>query len=268
MRKSAIIWLIALVTMVGVIAGCSRILQKRDALPADHTLLSGQLIIHSDFSLAKNHRLVQDLVAERGDLAEKLQLPPSDEPIYVFLFASDRRFQDFIREYYPRFPTRRAFFVESDTRLAVYAQWGDRVAEDLRHEVAHGYLHAVVMKLPLWLDEGLAEYFEVTRGQNGFNDTHVVELSARLADGSWDPSLERLEDITSASDMTQLDYAESWAWVHFLLETTPQCRSLLHNYLTTLRNDGTAIPLSLQIQDAVDLPNARLSEHVRRLAER
>ena len=38
----------------------------------------------------------------------------------------------------------RAFFVESDTRLNIYAYWGDRVAEDLRHEVTHGYLHAMV----------------------------------------------------------------------------------------------------------------------------
>ncbi len=44
----------------------------------------------------------------------------------------------------PSFPARRAFFVETDTRLAVYAYWGDRIAEDLRHEVAHGYLHACV----------------------------------------------------------------------------------------------------------------------------
>ena len=47
--------------------------------------------------------------------------------------------------------------METDTRLTVYAYWGDRVAEDLRHEVTHGYLHTMVPHVPLWLDEGLAQ---------------------------------------------------------------------------------------------------------------
>ena len=89
--------------------------------------------------------------------------------------------RSFFRDRYPDFPKRRAFFVETDTQLAVYAQWGDRVAEDLRHEVAHGYLHAIVPSIPLWLDEGLAEYFEVPRGQNGLNRTR--RRSGRAAQG-------------------------------------------------------------------------------------
>ena len=65
--------------------------------------------------------------------------------------------------HFPGTPSRRAFFVESPTHLSVYAQWGDRVQEDLRHEVVHGYLHAVLRDIPLCLDEGIAEYFEVPR---------------------------------------------------------------------------------------------------------
>ena len=72
---------------------------------------------------------------------------------------------------------RRAFFVETDTQLSVYAQWGDRVAEDLRHEVTHGYLHAVVPNVPLWIDEGLAEFL---RGSARSTGASTCGTSARF----------------------------------------------------------------------------------------
>ena len=129
-------------------------------LPDRHDVFLDQLVVHSNFELPGQHRLLQELNAQRTDLSSKLALPISDEPVHVYLFADAERFGQFMQRRYPNFPQRRAFFVETDTKLAVYAHWGDRVAEDLRHEVAHGYLHAVVQNLPLWLDEGLAEYFE------------------------------------------------------------------------------------------------------------
>ena len=125
----------------------------------------------------------------------------------------------FLLRHFPSVPSRRAFFLETDTRLAVYAHWSDRVAEDLRHEVAHGYLHAVVPGLPLWLDEGLAEYFEVPRGTNGLNRPHVDLLSDMMQHDGWRPNLERLEQLTDAAEMDQRDYAEAWAWVYFLLHS-------------------------------------------------
>ena len=62
---------------------------------------------------------------------------------------------------FPDFAERRAVFLKSDTRLMVLAHWHDGLGEDLRHELIHGYLHAEFNWLPLWLDEGLAEYFEL-----------------------------------------------------------------------------------------------------------
>ena len=128
---------------------------------------------------------------------------------------------------FPNVPSRRAFFLETDTRLAVYAHWSDRVAEDLRHEVAHGYLHSVVPGLPLWLDEGLAEYFEVPRGQNGLNQPHVELLSDMVEHDGWQPNLTGWRSLTDAAQMDQRDYAESWAWVYFMLHSPPERREML-----------------------------------------
>ena len=109
-----------------------------------------QLVVFSDSSLPQRHRLLEELNGQRGLLRSKLNLASSDERIYVYLFGSADELKTFLRAKYPAFPDRRAFFVETDTRLEVYAYWGDRVAEDLRHEVAHGYLHSMVPHLPLW----------------------------------------------------------------------------------------------------------------------
>jgi hypothetical protein len=216
-------------------------------LPDRNSLVLDQLVITSDAPLPAHHRLLEELQLQRALLSTKLGLPLSDEPIHVFLFSSSDKLAAFMRVQFPDVPQRRAFFVESDTRLSVYAYWGDRVAEDLRHEVAHGYLHAVVPRLPLWLDEGLAEYFEVPRGMDGVNRPHVERLIAEMAQG-WRPNLERLERLENAGEMKQTDYAESWAWVSSMLDGDPPRRAMLQAYLQALRQPQPVAPLSQQVR--------------------
>ena len=245
---------------------CSAVRVAPARLPVQMTIVREQLVIHSDTPVPAQHRLFQDLTAQRGELLSKLALPGSDEPIHVYLFNTPERFDVFMRLRFPQFPSRRAFFVEGDTELAVYAYWGERVAEDLRHEVAHGYLHSAVRNIPLWLDEGLAEYFEVPRGSGGLNRPHVNQLAVRLAAGGWRPDLRRVEALASAGEMTQFDYAESWAWAHWMLETTPPRKELLRAYFKSLKETGTAEPLSTQLERIE--PNAArgVAEHIFQLA--
>jgi hypothetical protein len=248
-----------------LVAGC--VAWPRPAqLPARESLIRDQLIVHTDFDLPKRHRLLDELAAQRGDLTTRLNLPVSDEPIHVYLFETPKHYQAFIQKHHPEFPERRAFFIENDARLAVYAQWGERIAEDLRHEVAHGYLHASVPNLPLWLDEGLAEFFEVPRGQRGLNRPHVGLLLSQLERDNWQPDLARLEQLSDVAGMTQLDYAESWAWVHWMLETAPQRRTVLQNQLLLLRERGTMTPLSLELRKLEPAAERLLVEHLKSLS--
>jgi hypothetical protein len=246
--------------------GCARLPHAPPTPPDRYTLVRDQLVIHSEFPLAAHHRLLEDLTARRMDLSRWLALPLSSEPIQVYLFDSADRFHAFMRLNHPEFPERRAFFVETDTRLIVYAHWADRVAEDLRHEVTHAYLHSVVPQLPLWLDEGLAEYFEVPRGHEGINRPHLVRLAALIEQGRWRPDLPRLERFQSSFDMGQDDYAEAWAWAHFLLHSRPEHCELLRNYLAELRSAGSAEPLSARLHRLLPQPEAALVEYVRQLA--
>jgi len=238
-------------------------------LPRRTELSVGQLVIHADFPLAGQHRLVRELDGLRTDVSQTLGLPVSDEPVNLYLFDSPERFDAFVAKRFPMFPARRAFFVETDTTLSVFAAWQDRVAEDLRHETTHGYVHAVVPALPLWLDEGIAEFFELPRADSGLHAAHVAHLAGRLVEGTWRPDLAKLESVTSAAELTQDHYAEAWCWVHWLLCTTPERRELLQEYLADIRRNGTAAPLSVQLMRAPgqrgDL-SADMTRHLEELA--
>ncbi len=254
------------VTVLAAGLGCSALPTRSLSLPNRHTLVREPLIVYSDFPIESHHRLLDELVARRSDVNRVLGLPYSDERVHVYLFESSDRFRRFMRLYHPEMPDRRAFFLETDTRLLVYAQWGDRVAEDLRHEVTHAYLHAVVPTIPLWLDEGLAEYFEVPRGYGGLNRENLAAVLAQMDKGTWKPDLRQLERIGPTEDMTHGQYAESWAWVHFLLHGDAGGDALLRDYLADLRNGHSAEPLSTRLAAAAPSPEAALDRHVRQLA--
>jgi hypothetical protein len=235
-------------------------------LPSRSEVVAGQLVIHADFPLAGQHRLVRELEGMRADVSQELGLPISDEPVHLYLFENPARYEAFVAARFPSFPARRAFFVETDTTLSVFAAWQDRVAEDLRHETTHGYVHAVVPTVPLWLDEGIAEYFEVPRAQRGVHPPHVAHLAGRLLEGTWRPDMARLEALESAGEMSQDHYAEAWCWVHWLLCTTPERRALLQEYLSGLRRDGTAAPLSARLRLVSGDPAGEVAEYVADLA--
>lgn len=258
----------AIATICLVAAGGCTLTAPRPRLPEQFTIMRDRLIIHSDSRLPADHRLFEELVAQHADLGQKLDLPSGGEPLFIYLFESPELFRTYTSKFHPELPNRRAFFLETDTRLIVLAHWGDRVAEDLRHEVAHGYLHAVVPNLPLWLDEGLAEYYEVPRGHNGLNRQHVEHLYAAYQDGVWKPDLHRLERLGSAEHLTQLDYAESWAWAHFLMETDPARLVVLQTYLSELRNHGSAGSLAAAIAASHPHPNDALLRYVEYLYSR
>lgn len=244
--------------------GCSLWVPARE--PTAATESRGQLVIHCDVPLPAKDRLIDEIDQQGPELSELLGLPTTKTPIHIHLFQDFATYEQFVAKRYPHFPQRRAFFVETDDRLAVYAHWGDSVADDLRHEAAHGYLHAAVSDLPLWLDEGLAEFFEVGRGRDGFHEAHLALLAKELDDG-WRPDVTRLEELRSAAAMSQRDYAESWAWAHFLLRTTPARRELLQTYLADLRHGKRPGPLSTRLAAKHVEPERTLVEYLQSLRE-
>lgn len=238
--------------------------KQDDGLPRRHSVRAEQLVVMSDLKLGGHHPLVEELKLLRDQVHEKLELPvESDgERVIVYLFSNEMEYRKYIQETYPGLPFRRAYFIGTPEKLAVYTFWGERIREDLRHEYTHGLLHASLKTVPLWLDEGLAEYFEVPGSEPGtVNNEYAVRL-ARAVQSGWRPDIRRLERLEKVEQMHRADYRESWAWVHFMLHSTPDGRQVLLDYLQELRETEHPSELSTSLVAALPEADARFLNYV------
>ncbi len=91
-----------------------------------------------------------------------------------------------------------------------------RKLPSLGHERVRDELHAVLPVVPLWLDEGLAEYFEIPPGERAFDCPHLQSARWGVRMGIV-PSLDKMERLRDLSEMGEGEYRAAWAWTHFIL---------------------------------------------------
>jgi hypothetical protein len=231
-------------------------------LPVKHNQRASQFIFVSDFELKPDQPLFRELADMREQIIKDLRLPTPNSLITVYLFEDRERYESFMRYRYPDLPRRRAFFVaqprgmNGGDDLLVYTFWGDHIRQDLRHELTHAVLHSVLKDVPLWLDEGLAEYYELPPDVQGVNRQHLTFLKNE----AFHPDLNRLEQLSQVQQMNPAEYREAWAWVHLMLRSKPDAKQVLLAYVKQLRT--TANPGLLQPnlkQCFVDLNEALLA---------
>ncbi|MCA9113966.1 MAG: DUF1570 domain-containing protein [Planctomycetaceae bacterium] len=257
-RSAAVTGVLLLALCAGLAGGC-RSVETRQLVtrPVRHSIRGDNLLVLSDFRLPRDHPVIEDLMVLRSQVHEELALPESRSDVVVYIFNNESEYRSFLETTYPGLPPRRAYFVGTPKELAVYTFWGERIQEDLRHEFTHGLLHASLGRVPLWIDEGLAEYFEVPGPRPGtVNTEYTQKLSALLANG-WQPDLERLEQLDEFAQMQRVDYQEAWAWVHFALHSSPDTRQSLVDYLHDLPSTKKPTPLSQRLSQQVAAPEKR-----------
>lgn len=231
--------------------GCTVNRPQLVTLPSRHSVVSEQLMVLSDMRLDVDHPLIQDLNQLRMQVARELELPLERDRVVVYLFRDETTYHQYMQATYPRLPPRRAYFVGTPRELAVYTFWGERIQEDLRHEFTHGLLHSCHQQVPLWLDEGLAEYFEVAGGGTARLNSDYAQRLANSMQNGWRPDLKRLESIAEFSQMQRTDYQEAWAWMHYMLHSSPDTKQVLLEYLSSLRTDGPSQPISERLAEQV-----------------
>jgi tRNA A-37 threonylcarbamoyl transferase component Bud32 len=255
------IFLIGMAAAVFICAGCQAV-DRPVALPVRYSVPGDQLLVLSDFKLQKDHELIRELNTLREQVTGILELPVKRDPVFVYLFNNETEYRRYMNATYPRLPPRSAYFVGTSTELAVYTHWGQNVREDLRHEYTHGLLHSGLKRVPLWLDEGLAEYFEVAGPQpGGLNHDYAQRLSEALTSG-WRPDLKRLENLDDSGQMKRADYQESWAWVHFMLNSTPEAKRVLVSYLSELRTNPHPKMISHRLRADVPEYDSRFVSYI------
>ncbi len=266
----------ALLSLV-LIAGCSTLQGDADkehgslppsvAGPSKYHFRESQFVFYSDFPLKQNQSIFQELSDLREQIRKELQLPESSTLVQVYLFEDEAKYLQYMRSRYFALPRRRAFFIRQPQvsggpdALLVFTWWSSEIGRDLRHELTHGILHSVCKDVPLWLDEGLAEIYELPPESNGVNSDHVDTLRKL----PFQPDLARLEKLTEVKQMLKPEYREAWAWTHYLLRSKPETKTVLLNYLQQLRTQAKPPPLLPKLEEIQASPSEGLIEHLKGL---
>jgi hypothetical protein len=262
LRRSTVLWAVPLLLLFASCATLSN--QGQPLVPTRYQVQAGPFIIFSNFPMTDDPPALHCLKALERDMEHHLDFRPrvDDDLVKIYVLDDRNAFAHFLKFYYPELPPRRAFFLAQGSQRVVYTYSSPRLEEDLRHEATHALLHGSFGDLPLWLDEGFAEYFESDLDRPGAEHERIDHITDDLAAG-WAPSLPRLESMTDIRQMTPRDYREAWAWVHLFLNGSSPGKTVL---LTSLQElNGSPDSLRLEVKGAT---NDRLLAHIKALQSR
>lgn len=225
----------------------------------------GRFVCRSDFALVQIASLLVDLEELQKDMVRQLKLPSAEEATELYLFGNQRAYVQFLARYYPQVPYRRALYVKSGGVGRVMAFRGQNFEMDVRHECTHALLHAVLPMVPLWLDEGLAVYFEIASEDRLTDNVHTFGLRKSLWSGSL-LSIESLESKRTLGGMGTAEYQSAWAWVHFMLQGPAEGHDELIRFLADIRASAPPGLLSQRLRSRMPDLTDRAAEHWRRWA--
>jgi len=186
------------------------------------------IYLHADFDATELEGLLEELHGLPKSLSQILGLTLRDSVVHLVLFQQEATYADYVRYYFPGVPIRRALFIRRNGPGMVFAHQHHDLSEDLRHELTHAVVNANMPNLPLWLDEGLAEYCEVPEAQRRWRNPHHVWVR-RAPSKCLD--VRDLEALPGLERFGPVEYESAWAWVHFLMHhPDPKVKQLLQEF--------------------------------------
>jgi hypothetical protein len=230
------------------------------AWPDERT--TGNFRCHADFSLAEYVGLLDELGELQTDLATELEIELPRAEIHLFLFERRATYSAYLQQYFPKVPARKALYIKGRGPGMVFAFRSDELEMDVRHEGTHALLHTALTRLPLWLDEGFAEYYEVPAGERVSKNPYLTAVKWNLRLGHV-PDLATLERLKDLNEMGRNEYRDAWAWVHYLLHGGAEPRDALRGYLRQLAATEDPGELSAHLRRWVGDPSEGFARHFR-----
>ena len=184
----------------------------------------------------RTRELVVELEQFRASFIATFALRPAAEPrVTMVLFDSDKRFTPYKPTYRGRPKLTAGYFLADEEEAMVAMNAGsdlseeDNATETILHEYVHLLVHSRGLRLPTWLDEGLAELFStfayegatVEFGRPKQSHVDLLNRSALL------PLTQLIAVRRDSPDYNEenrvgMFYAQSWALTHFLVCGTDQ----------------------------------------------
>jgi len=228
------------------------------------TRVTGPFICRADFALNSVDDLLNDLARLQNELVLCLGVRPAEEPIELYLFHNQRAYKQYLRRHLADIPYRRALYLKKDGPGIVLAYDSPQLAVDLRHECTHALLHSSLPMVPLWLDEGLAEYFELAPAERAYDNPYLSTVRWNIRLGIL-PKLEKLENKSGVSSMKGADYRNAWAWTHFILHGSPEAHQELVAFLGDISARTPPGFLSQRLRQRMPDVERKLAAHFRGL---
>jgi hypothetical protein len=191
-------------------------------------------LIHTDLDEALARDLSERMEAMYGQYSQRLSAfsrSASVPRMEVYLFKSQR---DYVALIGGRMKNSGGLFLPGHNLLAAFleGQGRQQLRRTLQHEAFHQFAYNVISTdLPIWLNEGLAQFFEeglwngndlllgevpprrVRRLQVDLKDHHLLPFSTLLpmTDEQW------AKRLAADKEDGSRQYNQSWAMVHFLV---------------------------------------------------
>lgn len=193
--------------------------------------------MHADFNVDESPwPLREELERIDHQVTGLFHLASPAGPIHVVVMHSEGAYQHYMRTYFPTVPARRALFLRDRGPGMLFTYRHESLLQDLRHEVTHAILNDGRKPLPLWLDEGIAEYFEPEESDRYSRNSYLSEILGELRQGRITP-IDQLVAIETLDAFHDVHYRHSWAWVHFMMHRSPESRALLIGYVRSYYTD-------------------------------
>ena len=208
------------------------------------TFTVGELQFISNASPAKTLDIARDMLQMRAAIGQVTSLNVrSKRPTKVFLFADARRFNAYRDALLQRKVKHvDGMYARGDTSNFMLFLAGNNLDRVVHHELTHYLVQNSIGELPIWLNEGIADYYAPFRidGKSMQIGRPMREHLLWLRAGSMIP-LQQLLTATKASPIYSegLFYAQSWALVHYLL-AEPERHAKLVQFLSLL-DDGKGV---------------------------
>jgi Protein of unknown function (DUF1570) len=198
-------------------------------------------------------------------------------PTVVIVFPSDRAFTPFKPTFEGKPIELAGLFVgrRDINYIALVADGREDRLKVVFHEYAHLVISNVTHTLPVWLNEGLAEYYstyEVSRGGREAMigrpvENHLLRLGeARLL--ALDELLQVTHDspLYNEGDRRSIFYAQSWALTHLILMGEPDRSAQLSAFMAKIA--AGAPPMQAWLQAFGASMDRELQDYIRRRAFR
>ena len=204
---------------------------------------SPNFVVYGETGVGRVREVAEEFERFRGALGRIIPGAdtPAVVPTVVVVFNSARSFEPYLPRYNGK-PIRLGgyFFSSDDMNLVAFADGKrDELLRTIFHEYVHLVLDNVADGMPLWLNEGLAEYystFQVDAADKGALIGRAIPAHLNLLTHRRHLTIPELLAVDADSsaynegERQTLFYAQSWALVHMLVSGSPNRSSLLGEY--------------------------------------